>query len=468
LNYPSGKSDLNKNSERDHLLYRQKLLTELIVFHTLLELVDQALLVCCCSLVLVGWDVLKFFKYSFVLVVLSIWSAQGILASESNNIMSTFLETKTSEEERLHLHKNILKHFPHKNITVRGKKISIPTICKHFEIQEFDLLLSLYVSGSESFAEDAMEQLLDRLYSLSDLANREFGDGYFVVEEPREKLRQQLFSSFLAASMDPEIYRVFREMEIKLLSGGVTVEDVFVELPLFYKKYQPNLLELDPVIIDTKEKSLLAMRGQQVLGTKVVLQYAHTFPGDKILEIGFGTVPILMALSLILPPDREYLGFDVIHLPSQANRLLKKFRIELFQGNAPKDRSLRKKLKKTRPYAVIFSVDTLLPEGFNPGVSPREYLDFLYEILIDGGGVIVLNDYRREPYFSRQEAVEAGFQIIRWNVVNFLGVHTRQILGDHYPRLQGAGEMSCFVIRKGEMREESKNLIGKYLSTFHK
>jgi hypothetical protein len=85
--------------------------------------------------------------------------------------------------------------------------------------------------------------------------------------------------------------------------------------------------------------------------------------------------------------------------------------------------------------------------------TPVEQVRRLYELVTEGGVVLIMNDFDQEPTFSRTEAEQAGFQIVRWGALRPLPAPFMELM-PYSAHERNPGIMNLTVLRRGNVRSE--------------
>jgi SAM-dependent methyltransferase len=263
--------------------------------------------------------------------------------------------------------------------------------------------------------------------------------------------KAQLLATVMEASEDPAIYRPY-SMASFILQGRPSLESVFFNL----EKLVPGVDQLEFPGVNYFGPFAVGPRQMEIV--RSALQYSQTRPGDRVLEIGYGTPSTLIALSAFI--NAKLIGVDPFVLPDQANEILKSRNVELVRGLFLDDGLVMDRLNSLGPFSLILALDTLKP---NPQVletskSPLAHARALYRLLADGGVAVILNDFEQGPYFSKEEARRAGFNIVRWGALRPLPPSLKALM-PYSPGTPNAGTMSLSVLRRGEVRFERVNVI---------
>jgi len=358
---------------------------------------------------------------------------------KGEDYLKAIVETEASEADLKNIEQNIDTYFENLGPVQEGKVVPLSAALRAVNNRWLDLLVQMNCSGSREIIQVGALTAIDK-----DIRAHKF----FNFSDKKELTNLNIEISLRAARAgnDPKIFNAHHQSLFPW--KGWTWEKLFGVLTVFTEKTYPGVNGIkDP---QTGNDFISEARPQQMLMAKAFFKYGTSYAGENILEIGYGTAPLLYGLSLILP-GRNYRGIDIKEVPAGANERLKKFGVELWQGNAPLDKDAAALVAKNGPYSVIFAVDTLLKEGFEPGVDPEVYLRFLHENLIEGGTLIVLNDFRRPPFFNLTHAKNVGFRTVTYDERWDLGPKTIALfrqLGDQKPMV---GQMSLNVWRKGEL-----------------
>ncbi len=353
------------------------------------------------------------------------------MALSPATLLAAFAEMAVGRRHLDGLRNAVDRHFVDFPVDVLGRSVPISLYLMGLKVPHLELAIHAFARGHDGEA----------LASLNELF-RVFPARFGVAADAG--MRRALTTQARAAADDPEVYRVLTLMEF-ILADAPSLDSFFLA-PTFPRELYDLRAHRDP------RTSFFGGRVQQLETVRAVLQYGTTRPGENVLEIGYRTVGSLLTLSRYLNRV-NFVGVDVSPVPRRANAFLADKNIHLFEGNPPEDRLLAAVLRGKGPYSVIYATDVLFettPAGrtYPFGVTNAAYLKWLHENLIDGGVVVLMNDYRRLPMFSRAEAQAAGFTIVRWDVPRVLGNRFLE-LSRAMGMPEKTGQMSLFVLRRG-------------------
>lgn len=343
-------------------------------------------------------------------------------------LLEAFREMETTRKDVDAIRARVDAHFTAFPIRAGGSEFPVSAVLPILGVNDLDLAVSAFARGQDEHALRALEGLFS---ALPELLN------WRLTPENRQALERQA----RAAAADPLVYRPLSVAEF-LLAGAPTIEAMFLApaIPALAPLRAPG----DP------SRSFLGGRAQQLEGVKAVLQYTATRPGDRVLEVGYLSLGALLTLRRYLN-GVKFVGIDVNRPSPDSEEPLRKADVELLTGVAPAESEAKRAVESRGPYSVIYAIDTVVESttGRDPfGVGGAQYVAWLADLLGDGGTLVILNDYERKPYFSRQEAERAGLRVIRWEEPRRLGSLLRNLsLELGHPT--SVGKLSLFVLRKG-------------------
>lgn len=246
------------------------------------------------------------------------------------------------------------------------------------------------------------------------------------------------------ASQDPQVYRPF-SMAGFILQGRPSIEAVFANLPSLVPGSEalsfPSANFNGPYSVGPRQMEMV----------RAALQFSQTTPQDHVLEIGYGTPSTLVAISFFTRASR-IIGIDDLIVPGETNQIFKARNIEFVPGYFPDSPSALETLKKAAPYSLIYSLDVIKASRYGvlqTSAPPYTYAKALYDLLAEGGTIVIMNDFYQPPYFSKDQAQLAGFQVVRWHMRTPLPA-ALSLLMPYSTRDQNPGIMSVSVLRKGD------------------
>lgn len=176
--------------------------------------------------------------------------------------------------------------------------------------------------------------------------------------------------------------------------------------------------------------------------------------GIAALEIGFGNPALMEVLRLAIPSARMT-GVDILSVPSVVHAAVPESR--MIEGNVPfVDAVATQTVAQRGPYGLIYALDVWkAPQDFYYGAPFQvstdrlAYLRWIYAQLKPGGLVVAMNDLNAPLLFTRQEVVDSGFEVLRWQEQRLLQPESDRL---QYQELAGVavGEFVLAVLRRAK------------------
>lgn len=163
------------------------------------------------------------------------------------------------------------------------------------------------------------------------------------------------------------------------------------------------------------------VRTPQILAAGIVLKEIDLKVTSNILEIGYGTIPILTYLHMNISPFGLALGVDLHTPPKDLPPNNPNFR--LLKGGTPTKPSVTKGLLKAGRFDLIYGVDvfksySMFGTAFQTN-SKQNYLHWISTLLSDEGSFVIINhDIDRLLFFSDSNLKASGLTILNHQKVS--------------------------------------------------
>ena len=199
---------------------------------------------------------------------------------------------------------------------------------------------------------------------------------------------------------------------------------------------------------DHRQKGLPPAGGgpMQLEMIKIALQYGRTRGDVELLEIGPASSASLQMLVY-------YTNKPIVGISPEARETFKPFRgedrIEMISGRIPEARAMAALLDRA-PFQLIVAQDVLSASSFEGDASPQQVVEALRSLMPVGGNLIMINNQGDAPYFTRDQAEAAGFEIVRWATARSIAPEWALLIPPGAePKI--SGELSIYVLRNGEL-----------------
>ncbi len=202
----------------------------------------------------------------------------------------------------------------------------------------------------------------------------------------------------------------------------------------------------------TIETPVFTARYQQSSLAKFMFRYGNINSNSNILEIGYGTPSILLAVRSLVRGN--IVGLDVSPSPL-SRKSQKQFGLHLIEGNVPSNQDALALLNRYGKYQVIVAGDVFkskitIGEPFLPQKGQTSYLRFLKDMLTESGVLIVQNDGLVPIIFDRRDVLESGLEIEQWARIRYLSPEIRQKFAREDGHQKNFGYMVTYVIRNSK------------------
>lgn len=301
------------------------------------------------------------------------------------------------------------------------KKIGEETADHYFRIDEIQYAFGHLVLGRVAHAQTIFEKIKARV----------------VKSAEDEKNFSAFVDKLLTLSSDSDLERAYLDLSSPTLGARFFIESSTGPI-------QPDghpLYVFDPRIIEV---------------ASIVRQFSNTLDGiPNYLEIGYGRSPFILRLLSELDDGKgNKVGIDTRPIPTASDGEFSKVvnGALLLKGSITDD-AAQHLVQETGPYAAIYS--------FNQAAR-KEDLNWIRSHLKPGGVYIVINDRLQPPQFTLSDAMQAGFQRVRWNALRELPPKVRSYFTGPD---KNSGRFSYYVLRNpgnpGEVVTKNLGPAGK-------
>lgn len=281
-----------------------------------------------------------------------------------------------------------------------------------------------------------------------------------LIDQYCDQAAQQMggpISDQLRSTIKSEIFQLSQNQDLRdaIAEGLVGALDGF-HAPRYFLENLMNHHDLRTITSAAgREVPLFNFSPQSIEMMRLLLEYGNILRNSNVLEFGYGGNPsILKVLSRLPYPLGNIVGVDIDRevgpRPGTEAALAP---IHILQGD-PLFTSIAPEVKSKGPYRVIYALDTFrwsvsygIP--FLPVPSGAFYLKNLASLLMEGGRIILLNDFKAESVFTAQDVAAAGLTIIEINKERQLRPLELAFMQRIFP---GAGNYSFSVFQKGEIK----------------
>ncbi len=241
------------------------------------------------------------------------------------------------------------------------------------------------------------------------------GDAF---EESTERLK-----NIVQIQIHPEIKVLKAQVEFPAFAGDWKIKKSYAKMVrwMMEQSHQPS----DAFITRAGSENTISIhdsRTVQRVAAQILIQESALIPTSNILEIGYGSIPILSYLHQKIAPEGATFGVDLHTVPEDF--AAPNSPVRLFESKTPTAPTLTKELKIKGRFQLIYGVD-VFKDYSKFGVplqiaNKTKYLRWIRSLLSDEGYFVIINDdFRRPHVFSDEQLEAAGLTTLKTQSVRY-------------------------------------------------
>jgi hypothetical protein len=295
-----------------------------------------------------------------------------------------------------------------------------------FLIQDMEAIRKEIENGtiSAGSALEAVHSFQSRLYILSiDFARL---SSALLPEQPfRERFEesQERLNSILLNQIHPEIQILRFQVEFPASAGFHDSESSYADLVRWMMEQSKGSTDATITRAGSETTvSIYSSRSVQRVAAHIISREAGLTSKSNILEIGYGSIPILNYLHQKISAQGTAIGVDLHAVPDPFT--VPDSPVRLFESKTPTPPAITQELLTHGPFQLIYGVDVF--KNYSTFGDPIEianqtqYLQWIRSLLEPQGRFVIINDDFKRPHIFREEELQrAGLKTLKKEIVRY-------------------------------------------------